>query len=243
MNPLNHARQTSFSARFEWGYEGVAALGPGTDILVIIDVLSFTTCVDVVLGRGGIVYPYRVKDETLQAFAREKQAIAAGRRGETISLSPASLARIPTGSRIVLPSPNGATCTVLAKGHGATVIAACLRNASAVGRFLRSHGGSIGVIACGERWSNGNLRPAFEDLYAAGAILRELHGYRLSPEAMSAVATYEHGQGEATRLLRHCASGQELINMGFPEDITLAAMVNASSVVPVLNQDDAYEPM
>nr|WP_238351972.1 2-phosphosulfolactate phosphatase [Brevibacillus brevis] len=230
-------KQLDYTARFDWGYEGVEQVGASSDMIVIIDVLSFSTCVDIVTGRGGIVYPYQVKDESTVAFAKQKAALLAGKRGEPISLSPACLKTVPMGSRIVLPSPNGSTCTVLAKKTGAKVIAACLRNAPSVARYIQQQNGTVTVIACGERWGNGALRPAIEDMIAAGALLHELEGYRLSPEAEIAVAAFRAAQDQ----FQKCASGQELISMGYPEDVELAAQWNQSGAVPVLNDDFAYE--
>ncbi|NQF13157.1 phosphosulfolactate phosphohydrolase [Brevibacillus sp. HB1.3] len=234
-------KQLDYTARFDWGYEGVEQVGAASDMIVIIDVLSFSTCVDIVTGRGGIVYPYQVKDESTVAFAKQKAALLAGKRGEPISLSPACLKTVPMGSRIVLPSPNGSTCTVLAKKTGAKVIAACLRNAPSVARYIQQQNGTVTVIACGERWGNGALRPAIEDMIAAGALLHELTGYRLSPEAEIAVAAFRVTQDHLPAYLQKCASGQELISMGYPEDVELAAQWNQSGAVPVLNDDFAYE--
>lgn len=241
MKEIHVYKQLDYSVRFEWGYEGVEHVGSISDMVVIIDVLSFSTCVDIVVGRGGIVYPYQMRDESAAVFAKEKAALLAGKRGEAISLSPACLKTIPIGSRIVLPSPNGSTCTVLAKKSGATVIAACLRNASAIARYIRQHMGTVTVIACGERWENGALRPAIEDMIAAGAVLHELQGYRLSPEARMAVAAFQSVRDELSACLHECVSGQELIRMGYREDVVLAAKWNSSRAVPILNKDDAYE--
>lgn len=85
MNYAEFYKQMSYRARFEWGYDGIKTHGQVSDILVIIDVLSFTTCVDVVLGQGGIVYPYRTKGDSALAFACKQDAILAGKRGEPIS--------------------------------------------------------------------------------------------------------------------------------------------------------------
>ena len=233
-------KQLDYTARFDWGYEGVEQVGAASDMIVIIDVLSFSTCVDIVTGRGGIVYPYQVKDESTVAFAKQKAALLAGKRGEPISLSPACLKTVPMGSRMVLPSPNGSTCTVLAKKTGAKVIAACLRNAPSVAKYIQQQKGTVTVIACGERWGNGALRPAMEDMIAAGALLHELEGYRLSPEAEMAVAVFRSAQDHILAYLQKCASGQELISMRYPEDVALAAEWNQSCTVPVLNDDFAY---
>ncbi|WP_427168214.1 hypothetical protein ACQF4J_42955 [Streptomyces sp. C1-1] len=51
----------------------------------------------------------------------------------------------------------------------------------------------LAVIAAGERWPDGSLRPALEDLLGAGAIIDELvsHGAGpLSPEAAAARACF-----------------------------------------------------
>src|SRR5512132_133426 len=101
---------TDFQIRCEWGEAGARALAPLSDVLVIVDVLSFCTCVDIATARGAQVYPYRWKDASSRAFAESKGAVLAGGRGtdSNYSLSPASLLEIPAGSRLVLPSPNGA---------------------------------------------------------------------------------------------------------------------------------------
>ncbi|QRG70386.1 2-phosphosulfolactate phosphatase [Brevibacillus choshinensis] len=232
--------QSDFSARFEWGYEGVEYVGNASDIVVIVDVLSFTTCVDVVVGRGGVVFPYRFKDDTAQSFAMENNAIVAGKRGEPISHSPATLRAIPLHTRIVLPSPNGSTCTVLAKRGGGTVIAACLRNASAVARYINRHGGSVTMIASGERWPNGALRPAIEDMIAAGSILDQLTSHHLSPEAKTAVASYRMAKNALLPTLAQSGSGQELISKGYVEDVHVAAAYDSSECVPILGEQMGY---
>ncbi|MED4781103.1 2-phosphosulfolactate phosphatase [Brevibacillus choshinensis] len=243
MRKMGFFAQSDFTAKFEWGYEGVEQVGKGSDTVVIVDVLSFTTCVDVVVGRGGVVFPYRVKDDSAQTYAYEKYAILAGRRGDPISLSPASLSSISQGTRIVLPSPNGSTCTMLAKQCGGHVIAACLRNAGAVARYIRQQGGMVTVIASGERWPNGTLRPAIEDMIAAGAILEQLSEHSLSPEAQIAVGAFRTAKDTLLTTLLQSGSGQELTSKGYSEDVKIAAAFNVSGNVPVLNEEFAYEEM
>jgi 2-phosphosulfolactate phosphatase len=116
------------------------------------------------------------------------------------------------------------------------VAAACLRNAPAVAAFARSHGGPVGVIACGERWPDGSLRPAWEDLAAAGAVIVNLPGPR-SPEAEAACEAFRGAGRDLPDRLRACASGRELIERGFTADVDLAAAVGVSGCVPVLCGD------
>jgi len=228
--------QRAFDVRCEWGEHGVSVLAPLSDVVVVVDVLSFTTSVEIAVSRGARVYPFRGPREEAAALAAAVGAeLADARRyGSWFSLSPASLTSIPAGIRLVLPSPNGAT---LSLGAGATpLLAGCLRNAQAVARAASLYGRKIAVIAAGERWpGDGSLRPCFEDLVGAGAILQYLTG-RLSPEAFSAVAAFQAAQSRLDELLAGCSSGVELIERGFTEDVRLASELNVSVCAPVLRE-------
>ena len=91
--------QSEYQIRFEWGERGVAELAPISDFVVIVDVLSFSTCVDVASSRGATVFPFGWKDQRAEAYAAEHEAILAGRRGQgTYSLSP-PIARRSSRSR------------------------------------------------------------------------------------------------------------------------------------------------
>lgn len=239
--------QRRFTARFDWGEAGLRVLAPHAGIVVIVDVLSFTTAVAIAVERGATVYPYRWRDASASERARELNALlAVHRRGISLespySLSPATLQTLPSGAKLVLPSPNGSALSLIAAEHDCTVIAGCLRNASAIGRFCSNVEGSVAVIAGGERWRDdfgGGLRPAFEDVLGAGAVLAAITGKRHSPEALAAIGAFNACRAEVATLLVECASGRELTERGYPEDIALAAQLDASDLVPVLT-DGAY---
>lgn len=229
--------QGAHHIRFEWGLEGFRALTSGASapaVFVIVDVLSFSTCVAVACDRGASVLPARWQDEGLAEYARARDAIVAGRRSDpaaAFSLSPASLTRIPAGTRLVLPSPNGSSLSFEeARGQ---VIAGCLRNARAAAERALRLGGPVAVIAAGERWRDGSLRPALEDLLGAGAVISHFAGLR-SPEAEAAVAVFERFRGDLAATLARCASGRELLERGWAEDVWLAADLDVSAAAPVL---------
>jgi 2-phosphosulfolactate phosphatase len=124
--------QGTAACRCEWGVAGIDNLAPA-DVTIVIDVLSFSTCVDVAVSRGIAILPYAQRGPSGEAFAREHQAELAGRRGAgRYSLSPGSFLEAPAGTRCVLPSPNGATLTVHAAARVPVVLTGCLRNAAAV---------------------------------------------------------------------------------------------------------------
>ena len=139
----------------------------------------------------------------------------------------------------MLPSPNGATIAHHLAGQGAPCLAESLRNAAAVARVITRRlvtTGTVAFVAAGERWPDGGLRPAVEDLWGAGAVIAHLseQGWSCSPEADAARAAYQAVRGREGEALLACASGRELARQGYEHDVTIAAEVNTSAVVPVL---------
>jgi 2-phosphosulfolactate phosphatase len=197
-------------------------------------VLRFTTAVEAAVAHGVAVYPYRWRDGTAVAFADSVKAILAdGRDPAGPSLSPSTLVALAPGTSLVLPSPNGATCAILASEAGSQVVAGCLRNAAAVGAWADEADGPVTVIACGEKWPDGSLRPSLEDLLGAGAILATMAGDP-SPEARAAIATFRDAAHSLPEVLSQCASGRELSEKGWQADIEYAAQLNVGTTVPVL---------
>ena len=82
----------------EWGAQGARKYDGRVGALVVVDVLSFSTCVDIAVARGALVYPFAHSDAGAAALAAEARgAEVAGRRGSSthrFSLSPASLTAI-----------------------------------------------------------------------------------------------------------------------------------------------------
>jgi len=231
--------QEPWSVRCEWGANGLAELAAGSDAIVIVDVLSFSTCVDVAVGRGAHVIPFAGSAEDAHTHAHAQQAVLAGRRGKPgYSLSPASFARIESGTRVVLSSPNGSALSAAAAAAGPTVFAASLRNAGAVARAARDCGPRIALVPAGERWPDESLRPCLEDWLGAGAVahsLAELDGPAgHSPEARAAAALFEASRLELRAALRDAASGRELIGQGFAADVDLAGDLDVSGAAPLL---------
>lgn len=280
--------QAGYGTRFDWGLAGARALAHRHALVVVVDVLSFSTTVAIAVGRGIAVHPCGDDDSAADLARRTGATLAAPRRRATPdhpwSLSPALALRAPAVPRLVLPSRNGsaiaaaadragtrpaaatsgartaaatgATPTADATPAGATsatgatpaagipaaaVVTAALRNARAVAAWATARGFGtpdrpVNIVAAGERWPDGTLRPALEDLLGAAAVLRALHvwpGHR-SPEARAAAAALE-GVGDLGAALRGCASGRELVAVGWQDDLAAAADVDVDVVVPLLS--------
>jgi 2-phosphosulfolactate phosphatase len=213
-------------------------------VFVVVDVLSFSTAVSVACDEGMQVFPYPSEDGAT-AFAEQARATLAGARGQAgASLSPASLRGLTGVARLVLPSPNGATICHALQFTGAAVLAGCLRNARAVGRWIAERLRAdpevvLVVIAAGERWSDGTPRPGIEDFWGAGAVIAAVLDeltLPASPAALAAAAGFHRIAQSAYERLAGSVSGRELTGRGFEQDVRIAAELDSTAVVPRLLQ-------
>jgi 2-phosphosulfolactate phosphatase len=229
-------RQSLFDIRCEWGEHGIQKLTEECDVLVLVDVLSFTTSVSVAVKQGAKIYPaaFDVQPEL------PDEVIKASRRADWLEnanlycMSPQSLSQLEVD--LLLPSPNGSALSLMA--NKTPLLAGCLRNAKATAKEAMHLGATIGIIPAGERWEDQSLRPCWEDLIGAGAIIQELKGER-SPEAAVAEMAYLSVLGETEQRMMKTVSGRELIGRGFVEDVRLASQVNSDTYAARL-VDGAY---
>lgn len=220
----------------EWGIEGLNKYSSDSHVTVIIDVLSFSTCVDIAISKNALIFPYIFKDESAIEYAKTNNAVLASfsRSKDKYSFSPVSLKNINEGTRIVLPSPNGSELSLNSRSK--VTLCACLRNYRAVAEYVNSIGGNVVVIPAGEKWQNGTIRFAIEDYLGAGALISELKG-ELSSEALAAKKYFESLKTELKDIIKVSLSGIELIEKGFQEDVDIAFELNAGRSVPVLKNN------
>jgi len=124
----------------------------------------------------------------------------------------------------------------------------------------------VGVIAAGERWADGSLRPAVEDAWGACALVRALSPPATSDPTMGLLAMFGESLGEAPpaprganrnlspeaawtaanlptdlpKILPATASGRELEESGWSLDIEVAAALNVSHSVPRLDEQGTF---
>jgi 2-phosphosulfolactate phosphatase len=116
------------------------------------------------------------------SLADERDAVLAVGRSQAIdgqvSLSSATIRAADDLPRLVLPSPDGSAISFQLAQSANSVIGVSLRNRRAAADWLLRRREStpdlaVAIIAAGERWPDGSLRPAVEDLWGAGALVRE----------------------------------------------------------------------
>jgi len=113
--PLAYLAQGPYRCRFDWGGDGARRAASRNDIVVVVDVLRFSTTAVAALQHGAVIYPCAPTDDVEPLARRAGAQVAAYRRDvlatHPYSLSPASYDRVPPGTRIVLTCPNGAACS------------------------------------------------------------------------------------------------------------------------------------
>ncbi len=220
----------------EWGLDGIRKLSPVSDVIIIVDVLSFSTCVDIAAGNKAFILPYKFKDESAVNYASLNSAELASfsRSRQELSLSPSSLTKIKPGTRLVLPSPNGSELSL--STESTMTLCACLRNADAVAEYVLKTGGNISVIPAGEKWKDGSMRFALEDYLGAGAVISCLKGNFIG-KAEDAMLSFRSFKKDISRTISMSISGVELIEKGFEDDIALACEINVSASVPLLSNN------
>ncbi|PYI53900.1 2-phosphosulfolactate phosphatase [Paenibacillus flagellatus] len=240
--------QSPYECCLEWGERGAREAAERGDIVVIVDVLSFSSTVVTALHYGAVVYPHP-KDDGLRAFAdRHGADIIIGRaeaaRAGNPTLSPVTFGPAHAGRRFVLCSLNGAVCARIGSVAPALLVG-CLLNASAAAReadrLRAASGANVTVVACGEKWEaprpgENGLRPAVEDYLGAGAILSALGGSR-SPEAEVCVGAFRHAEARIAPLVTDCGSGRELAGKGCADDVRHCARLDVYATVPVLDRE------
>lgn len=198
--------QSTYQVRFEWGVAGLARLAPA-DIVVVVDVLRFSTTVIDAVARG--------EDHPADAAAH------------AISINGVAVAEAAARS--------GALVLLGALRNASAVADAVL--AEQERRGARTSVAVIAAGELTGRDAGATLRFAVEDQLGAGAIIDALGALGIdhtSPDAAVAAESFRALRRAVKHLLTASGSGLELIARGLRDDVLAAAAVDAASVVPVL---------
>ncbi len=206
--------QSRYQVRLEWGDDGLARLA-ASDVVVVVDVLRFSSTVTTRVAAGGAV--------PLDAAAH-----AVSLNGTAISRAAAALDPAPI---VLLGCLRNASAVAEAiadeqRRRGARTSIALI----AGGELVPADAGAAARTA---------RRFAVEDLLGAGAIVDAL-GVRgidhTSPEAAAAGEAFRGLRAATRHLLAASGSGQELAERGAHDEVRAAAELDASTAVPVLRE-------
>ena len=206
--------QSRYQVRLEWGDDGLARLA-ASDVVVVVDVLRFSSTVTTRVAAGGAV--------PLDAAAH-----AVSLNGTAISRAAAALDPAPI---VLLGCLRNASAVAEAiadeqRRRGARTSIALI----AGGELVPAEAGAAARTA---------RRFAVEDLLGAGAIVDAL-GVRgidhTSPEAAAAGEAFRGLRAATRHLLAASGSGQELAERGAHDEVRAAAELDASTYVPVLRE-------
>ena len=237
--------QDPYRCRVEWGRRAAHDAAVRGDIVVIVDVLRFSSAVVTAVHHGAEAYAMGTKHEAIE-LASQTGAVVLPRDASDphmTTLSPRTYLGVGRGERVVIASINGGRCAQLA-AEAPFVFAGAMLNAGAiadaVALILNARPDlCLTIVPCGERWhephEEGHLRFAVEDYLAAGAILVELP-HEKSPEAAVCAAAFLRSEGDTFSTLRECASGRELRSAGLDADVRDCAQLNLYDTAPVLRK-------
>ncbi len=198
--------QSRYQVRFEWGAAGVERLAP-SDIVVVVDVLRFSTTVTDRIAAGEVV-----------ALGDLAPAISAG--GAAVAERAAA-----TDALVLLG------CLRNAPAVADVVLAEQQRRAARTSIAVIA----AGEVAPGA--ADAPLRFAVEDQLGAGAVIDALGALGIdhtSPEAAAACESFRGLRGAARHLLTASGSGQELLDRDRRDEVLHAAQSDATASVPVL---------
>ena len=206
--------QSRYQVRLEWGDDGLARLA-ASDVVVVVDVLRFSSTVTTRVAAGGAV--------PLDAAAHAVSLNGAATCRAAAALDPAPI--------VLLGCLRNASAVAEAiadeqRRRGARTSIALI----AGGELVPADAGAAARTA---------RRFAVEDLLGAGAIVDAL-GVRgidhTSPEAAAAGEAFRGLRAARRHLLAASGSGQELAERGAPDEVRAAAELDASTAVPVLRE-------
>src|SRR5437867_232498 len=149
--PTNHFDQRPHRLKLDWGWRGCANAAARGEIIVIVDVLRFSTICAAACSRDITIIPAAMDDE-LEGLARQHNAQLPPPGFPR--LSPDAYAQLAPGTRIVVRSPNGATCARFASGSPHVLIGSIVNPRAVAHRIRQSMSDSTDsttIIACGER--------------------------------------------------------------------------------------------
>lgn len=221
--------------------------------VAVIDILRATTVHAALLGGGAeAIYPVA---EWSDAHALRDVIPGTHLIGEIDSLpgpgaefgnSPTEFAALDVrGWRAIQVTGNGTRALTAAAG-APFVVSACLRNLSACAYALAQAAARQGRIAIVCSGDHGGRTASLEDTVAAGVYVNALAArlpLDLGNGALIALKLWRAYAYDPLEALRESPHGRDLLELGFADDLTYAADLDAEAAVPLLARDGEGRPL
>lgn len=225
---------------------GVTPSDIGGRTVLAVDLLRASTSIAVALSAGAkAILPAASTEEALriaQNLERDQVVLAGERKsvrieGFALGNSPREFtAEAVGGKTVVLTTTNGTQALLVAQGAREVVVAGAV-NFGAVTQRARAALEATGEIAI---LCSGHERQfALEDAFTAGRLAKALlpeGGLRrvaLNDAAIAALEIARHFGEKWLRALRASRHGQELVALGFAEDLKVCAQQDTHPLVPL----------
>lgn len=198
--------EPEFDIHCSWGFKLVEDVMIQYDVCIIVDVLSFSTSLDLLINAK-----------------------------ENLQNEPPSVDFVHhlTLQNLVIPSPVGLPFQINLPQK--PVLAGCLRNARAVARTAMQLGDKVLVIPVGDKLSEEEFKTCSEDFIAAGAIISYMKGSR-SAESNAALDIYNSSKGNIEEMVKLSSSARKMILQGFLAEVEQACQYNKSKNAPLLEE-------
>lgn len=210
---------------------------PTSDVAIVVDVLRMTTTASVLFRQGlSDLFVVAELDEA-RALAKERDLLLFGER-EGIAPedfdggnSPREYAELDLHERQVVLSTSNGSAAVEAVAGANDVLLGSILNARAVAQEALRRAVDVITLTCAG--TNGEV--SFDDVLAAGCIAREVLGLepqtRPSDSVTLALKALQATDDLATGLFE-ADHGRRLLDLGYEGDVTFAADLNSTTVVP-----------
>lgn len=212
------------------------------DVVLVIDTLRATTTAVTYLERGAEALLLTRTPEVALGLKGDGFLLGGERGGLPIpgfdfGNSPVEAqSQNFTGKTVVMNTTNGTGASHVAAQSGKHIFLAALTNAHAAARRARAQATEEVAIVC----AGTDERVSLEDVYTAGVLaeyLLSLGEFTIDDGARIAL-TVRRNSGNPLEALSSSLHGGRLNNLGLGEDVSYAAQLSTSTVVPTLVPGD-----
>ena len=218
---------------------------PEVDLWLVLDLLRATTTMVTFFSLGGIrLYPVETPEEARELHKElGKKVLLLGERnslplkGFDLGNSPRDLSEelCQSRTRAVMTTTNGTKAVLRASASGKPVLAASIRNASAVIRACAPF--SRTGILCAGRYGKVALDDTLGAGYLADLFCRTFPGATLEDGATMALWSWQRQAPELERAVGLSEHAEVLQNQGFEEDISFCCTPDQTREVPFLGNE------